>query len=78
MGDLITDPVRWSGSMVKSTWRFSVFAIFFISLVAFTVYVAEIRGWRGALGPAIFLGSFLLYLLYALRCLYRIVADSAR
>ncbi|HVE89383.1 MAG TPA: hypothetical protein VNA44_06740 [Burkholderiaceae bacterium] len=74
MGSLLTDPVGWSGSMVKSSFRFATFAIFFAVVLLVIVYVAEIRGWRGALGPAIFLGLFQLYLLYALRRLYLIVS----
>jgi len=78
MGNLITDPVGWSGTIVKSSSRLAVFAIFFVGLVAFTLYVAETSGWRGALGPAIFLGSFLLYLLYAQQRLYVIVTETTR
>ena len=78
MGNLISDPIGWTGKMVSSRPRFAVFAVFFVLLVGMTVYIAASRGWYTAMGFAVFLAAFQLYFLYALRRLYFIVATNHR
>ena len=76
MGDLINDPVGWTGTMVDSWLSFTFFAVFFVAITGFTVYIAAFHGWFPAIGPAIFVAGFHIYFLYALRRLYLIVTRA--
>ncbi|MFZ6800652.1 hypothetical protein [Undibacterium sp. Di24W] len=67
---LFQDPIRWSGFMVSSWFRFSCVSLFFVFALAFAVYSAALDGWRSALGITFFLAGFQLSMLYALRRLF--------
>jgi hypothetical protein len=70
MRSLFTDPVGWSGSVVRTSLRFWLFGLFFIALMSSIVYEASSRGWRSAVGTAIFFVAFQLMFMYAMRRMY--------
>jgi hypothetical protein len=72
---LVSNPMRWSASIVSTWLRLWLFALFFIAVIGFMVYQSATYGWRAALGTAIFLAAYQLMLLYALRRLFVAVSE---
>ena len=73
---LISDPVAWSGSMVKSWWRYWFFSAFLTVAIAYVAYVTATDSWKAAVGIVVYLGAMQFYMLYALRRLYLKVAGT--
>lgn len=67
---LISDPLKWTESIVSSWVRFWAFSAFIFLGWAYTVYLSATEGWRAGLSTATFLACLQVMLLYALRRLY--------
>jgi hypothetical protein len=71
MNGLFSNPVAWSGEMVKTWPRFWCFATMLILLVAWAVDMAARGDWRLVMIMAVaVLGAYQLMLLYAMRRMY--------
>jgi hypothetical protein len=75
---LFADPVSWSGSMVKSWWRYWLFSAFLTIAIAYAVYESATDGWKAAGGIVIYLGGMQFFMLYAPRRLYLKLTEEDR
>ena len=71
MNGLFTNPVGWSGEMVRTWPRFWCFGVVLTLLIAWALDMAGQGSWRAVmLGAIVVLGAYQLMLLYAMRRMY--------
>jgi len=76
-GDLFTNPVAWSSSMVGTWPRFWMFSLFLVGVVWLAILSSGSSGLHGAAwGLGFFISAYQLMLLYALRRLVLSLRES--